>query len=345
MADDITINIVDNPVNVTIGLSTTPDNFLVSTFPGAAIWGNIIGTLSNQTDLWSQLSAKALQVDLNSLSGQFVFLNTLIQTYSASWEESAEIIPTITNYLSTNFVTLCSIDSKGQILSAGIPLHNIFLTAETDSQTLSYIPSSYNLSISNGNTVNLSSIVISPDANAIFQTVSALALSGVFYGDGSNLIGASLPGQAQINSIVQSNSGNWTGNLKVLNSTEFELDAKNYSAFVKTVTGSNNFTFTNFTSGKTITLYLSANHPNYARHYLPSTTFLNKAGDGNTIYTFNNHITKAIIQNTGNEYVGTANAIQYNVVQVVAPFGDSILLDGKFGYLKQENGSYILLKP
>lgn len=328
MADDITINIVDNPVNVTIGLSTTPDNFQVSTFPGAAIWGNIIGTLSNQTDLWSQLSAKALQVDLNSLSGQFVFLNTLIQTYSASWEESAEIIPTVTNYLSTNFVTLCSIDSKGQILSAGIPLHNIFLTAETDAQTLSYIPSSYNLSISNGNTVNLSSIVISPDANALFQTVSALALSGVFYGDGSNLIGVS---QAT--------------KLKVLTGSEVELDAGVYSAFVKSVTGSNSFTFTNFTSGKTITLYLSANHPNYARHYLPSTTFLNKAGDGNTVFTFNNHVTKAIIQNTGSQYVGTANAIQYNVVQVIAPLGDSILLDGKFGYLKQENGSYILLKP
>jgi hypothetical protein len=46
-------------------------------------------------------------------------------------------------------------------------------------------------------------------ANATFQTVSANSLSGIFYGDGSNLIGASLPGQAGINTLVRSNSASW----------------------------------------------------------------------------------------------------------------------------------------
>jgi hypothetical protein len=40
-------------------------------------------------------------------------------------------------------------------------------------------------------------------------SVSAPALSGTFYGDGSHLIGASLPGQANINTTVTNTSGHW----------------------------------------------------------------------------------------------------------------------------------------
>ena len=83
---------------------------------------------------------------------------SLVQANSATWEESSEVIPTVTAYLSTNFVTLCSTDSKGQILSAGVPLHNIFLTSETDSQILNYNTTTELLSISNGNSVSLASL-------------------------------------------------------------------------------------------------------------------------------------------------------------------------------------------
>jgi hypothetical protein len=34
-------------------------------------------------------------------------------------------------------------------------------------------------------------------------------VTGTFYGDGSNLVGASLPGQQNINTTVQTNSANW----------------------------------------------------------------------------------------------------------------------------------------
>ena len=39
--------------------------------------------------------------------------------------------------------------------------------------------------------------------------VAATSLSGTFYGDGSNLIGASLPGQSNINTTVTNTSGHW----------------------------------------------------------------------------------------------------------------------------------------
>jgi hypothetical protein len=93
-----------------------------------SLWGSISGTLSAQSDLWLYLSA---------------------ETFSPSQ---------LTAFLVSNSISLCSIDVKGSLLSAGTDLFDIFLTSETDSQTLTYLPSSYELSISNGNTVNLSSI-------------------------------------------------------------------------------------------------------------------------------------------------------------------------------------------
>jgi len=51
-----------------------------------------------------------------------------------------------------------TLSSLGPILSGGRDLADIFLTSATDNQTLSYNASSYNLSISNGNTVSLSSL-------------------------------------------------------------------------------------------------------------------------------------------------------------------------------------------
>jgi hypothetical protein len=148
MSDNITIDIIENPTNVNVGLSTTPDFFTVNAFPGGAVWGNIVGTLSAQTDLWSQLSGL-----------------------------SASIIPTIVNYLSTNPVEVESLNTKFEILSSGVNLFDIFITSEGESQTLSYNPTTYNLSISLGNTVNLSSISVSPNANAVFQSLSTQSIT------------------------------------------------------------------------------------------------------------------------------------------------------------------------
>ena len=55
-------------------------------------------------------------------------------------------------------LTVNSLSSLGRILSGDKDLTEIFLTSETDSQTLTYTASSYELSISNGNTVSLASL-------------------------------------------------------------------------------------------------------------------------------------------------------------------------------------------
>lgn len=164
--------------NVQIDITTIQDNINIDySYPagpqgpaGVNEWGTILGTLSTQTDLWRYLSA---------------------ETFSPSQ---------LTAFLNTNAVTLCSLNVNGQILSAGVDLYDIFLTSETDSQTLSYTPSSYNLTISNGNTVNLSSI------NSTFA-----ANSGKYESVYSN---------------VQSNSANWqnaynTGTVYQTNSSSY----------------------------------------------------------------------------------------------------------------------------
>jgi len=136
-----------------------------------------------------------------------------------------------------------------------------------------------------------------------------------------------------------------TPTLRVLASNEFDLNADLFSTFVKQITGPNAFTYSNFTSGRSITLYLSAGHLNFSRHYFPQTTFISQAGDGNTVYTFQNYITKIVLQNIGTQYIGTTDLIPINIEQIipVAPLGPSIILDDQLGYIKQEDGSYILL--
>jgi hypothetical protein len=53
---------------------------------------------------------------------------TYVQANSASWEESAEILPTVTNYLSTELVNVSSLNVTEQLLSASTDLFDLFLT-------------------------------------------------------------------------------------------------------------------------------------------------------------------------------------------------------------------------
>jgi hypothetical protein len=189
----------------------------VSTYGVEAIWGNIIGLLSAQTDLWYELSAKAL---------------------------SSQIVPTITDYLSTNPILVESLNTKFEILSAGVNLFDIFITNAEESQTLSYNPATYNLSIALGNTVNLSSVVVSPNANAIFQTLSTQSITtGNLNASGNVDIEGTLDVQTEILSAnvplhdifltsetdSQTLSYNVTGeNLSITNGNTVNLSALSY---------------------------------------------------------------------------------------------------------------------
>jgi hypothetical protein len=55
---------------------------------------------------------------------------SLVQANSSTWEESADILPTVTNYLSTNNILVNTFNTRGPLLSAGTDLSDIFFLGE-----------------------------------------------------------------------------------------------------------------------------------------------------------------------------------------------------------------------
>lgn len=68
----------------------------------------------------------------NATSEQWYSTFTTVQANSASWEESAEILPTVTNYLSTNNVIL----SSATILNT-LSISSVEFTGETTTSVTS----------------------------------------------------------------------------------------------------------------------------------------------------------------------------------------------------------------
>jgi hypothetical protein len=146
----------------------------------SAISGIYADTLNAKTGIFSP--------DVNllkSTSGAWDSVYTTVSTNSADWES------TYTTFKNTS---------------------GTFLTSETDSQTLSYNESSKELSISNGNTVSLSSIdnnlkSLSGNWESTYTTVSGNS-AGWSY-DGSDLKTLSSNWQNTY-TTVSDNSGNWS---------------------------------------------------------------------------------------------------------------------------------------
>jgi len=146
----------------------------------SAISGVFADTLNAKTGIFSP--------DVNllkSTSGTWDSVYTTVSTNSADWES------TYTTFKNTS---------------------GTFLTSETDSQTLSYNESSKELSISNGNTVSLSSIdnnlkSLSGNWESTYTTVSGNSASWSY--DGSDLKTLSSNWQNTY-TTVSANSSNWS---------------------------------------------------------------------------------------------------------------------------------------
>jgi hypothetical protein len=142
---------------------------------------------------------------------------------------------------------------------------------------------------------------------------------------------------------VSNNSGYWTGSFKTLTNNENVLSANKFNIFYKVLSSSNVFTFANFVSGLTITVYFSGNHSIPYRHYFPVNTYFNNVGEANYVYTFPNKVTKTVLQSLGNYYLGTAEIIDASVPSITAT--NSIILNGIFGFLLAENRSLLQQEP
>jgi hypothetical protein len=87
------------------------------------------------------------------------------------------------------------------------------------------------------------------------------------------------------------------------NSNNINLDVSNYSTFVINITGSSIFSYSGFQNGKTINVYLGANHTGYLPHVFPANTTFSELGDNNVIYSFQGYVTRLLLQNIGDQVV------------------------------------------
>jgi hypothetical protein len=203
MSENITIDITEPAdQNILVNIADTVDNYVVSTFPGGAVWGNIIGSLSAQTDLYQFLTGEDIQ--LNDLSGSFINFETFVQGISSTWvyayDASTYFSQTsasyaLYSYLVSNFLFLTggtiygdfnvtgnvgvsgNLNVQNNLLSANTPLHDIFLTSETDSQTLSFNTTTESLSVSNGNAVSLVTLGYKNIVDTVVDTIQQFAFS------------------------------------------------------------------------------------------------------------------------------------------------------------------------
>jgi hypothetical protein len=165
-----------------------------------------------------------------------------------------------------------------------------------------------------------------------------------------------LPLSANWNSVysnVNANSAFWGG----FNSytTTFPISTVNgalilntsaNNVFFREVNSGQLFSYTNFTTGKTIIVYLSASHTNEVIHQFPIRTYFNGVGDSNYLLTYEGKVTKATITNIENNFYGFAELVQTQYENQTIPrsiFGVNIILDGYIGFLLQENGDRLLL--
>jgi hypothetical protein len=148
----------------------------------------------------------------NKINNNFTALESVVCDLSTVVFPS--LIPTIyNNFLPLSGGTLTgNLSVLGILLSGGLPLHDIFLTSETDNQTLTFDELTRDLSILNGNTISLSSFDTAFTTNSAkyesaYTTVQNNSATTWNY-QGTDL--KALTGKYEDTStVVQSNSGNW----------------------------------------------------------------------------------------------------------------------------------------
>jgi len=162
----------------------------VSAHDSFIIGSNIAAVSANYTYV-NNLSSQGIITDSNGNSDQWNSAYQTISTTNALNLSSVYWNDAYTNLVSNSAAYLSSVDLS--FLSVSGNWNSVYTNVNKLSSNWE---EAYTWTVSNS-------------TNATFSTVSAISLSGIFYGDGSNLIGASLPGQADINTLVRSNSAEW----------------------------------------------------------------------------------------------------------------------------------------
>jgi hypothetical protein len=124
------------------------------------------------------------------------------------------------------------------------------------------------------------------------------------------------------------------------------LNTSANNVFFRAVNTGQLFSYTNFTTGKTIIVYLSASHAGDIIHQFPVQTYFNGVGESNYLLTYEGKVTKATITNIENNFYGFAELVQTQYLSQSIPANindNNIILDGYIGFLLQEDGGRLIL--
>lgn len=216
-----------------LGLFLSLNSFITS---NSGNWDSVYFTVNELSGNWNSVYSYVNQTSANEFNQQAVTtfilanssnitqVNSLVNSNSSNWniaynsstiyQSNSSTYATI-NFSNNKFLPLSGGNISGtlnvqtKLLSAGTDLFDIFLA-----QTLNYVPSSYNLSISNGNTVNLSSINTtfvnnSAKYESVYSNVIGNSANWNISFDRSNVFSTVSGRYNDSSTIVESNSANW----------------------------------------------------------------------------------------------------------------------------------------
>jgi hypothetical protein len=181
--DDLSQNNISSPTSLSFstGTSAINSNTTRMTIRSSGNVGINTTNPNERLTVLGNVSSSNVIYDSAGNSNRWNSVYNNVNSLSSSWEESADIIPTVTNYLSTNNVLLSSIEVTGRVVLDD----QLYYVADEDGQWLGKIKLSQN-------TINLTSI------STNFQNRST------FIGGLSANIAMSSDGRSQV--VVSSNN-------------------------------------------------------------------------------------------------------------------------------------------
>ena len=154
-------------------------------------------------------------------------------------------------------------------------------------------------------------------------------------------------------SLVNQNSSTWTtGNVvtsfSLSSNNAYIIDVSKGNTFFQSVVRPEIYSYSNFTTGKTIVFFLSGGVNIFATgndllHQFPPNTFFNGVGESNYVLTITGKVTKITLINVNNKYYGSTELFDLNYPNQTISFSNlGLLLDGLMGYILDEDGDKLL---
>ena len=164
-----------------IGIGTTSPSEKLTVSGNISASGNLYGNASLLTNV--------IDSGVRALTGNYTSVYSNVNSASANWQNTyTNFSANSASYATSNFVQSNFLPLTGGIISGT-------LEAGTGSVTL----------FISGNRIGINTEL----PNEALTVVGNISSTGIYYGDGSNLTGVSLPGQAELNTVVQTNSASW----------------------------------------------------------------------------------------------------------------------------------------